>query len=78
MSEGFTPADWMELLVDNAKKLREAGVTKVSFPGCQLELSPPVIFERGADEPRKGPEDPWNSPDLYAGGVVPGLPVRDE
>ena len=74
------PAEWLELVAQYAKSLRDAGVVKLELEGCTLTLQPletPVVIQQQAAEP-DNEMDPLLDAATYGrtDGRVPGYPRR--
>jgi hypothetical protein len=73
-----TPAEWLCLIAEKAKGLREAGVTRLQLEGCDVAFAPyhpPGPSSSNGEE--VDPKDPLEDPDTY-GGWVPRMRRRDE
>lgn len=72
---GISPAEWLRLITEHAKALREAGVTRLKLSGCELELSKeePMVVRIESEE--RTFEDPLDDPATF-GGRMPGFRRR--
>lgn len=73
----MTAAELLELLIEQAPKLRVAGVSKVALEGLSFELLPaePEVPEQDDNKDDK-PPDPFHDPATF-GGRVPGNQRRE-
>ena len=76
----MTPADLLDVVIDKARKLREAGVLRVRIEGLAFDLAPPpqiLVEDEAGDEELEEFEDPnpLNDPTTF-GGQVPGFKRR--
>ena len=70
-----TPAEWLELLIERAPALREAGVHQFEIGDVKVALHPHYVAQEEAldedDVPTREQKDPLDDPDLYPGGRLP-------
>lgn len=71
-------AQLLDLLIDRAPKLREAGVMRVELEGLCLVLAPPEQMLDDREERDEDIEhaDPLQDPATFPGGRVPGYRRR--
>ena len=68
-----TPAEWLELLIERAPALREAGVAHIEIGDVVVDLHPHYVLQQpddDDDEPTRAPRDPLED-DATFGGRVP-------
>lgn len=76
-----TPAEWCELMILMAPRLRDAGVLTFSVDGgvsVTLAPAPPLADPNSTGDALPEPTDPLHDPALYLGGVVPGYQLVDD
>jgi hypothetical protein len=74
------PSEWIRLLVENAAKLRDAGVRCVKLEGCEVSFAEPEAKPLQIEtEPDISEEDPLNDPATFGrrDGRVPGFRRED-
>lgn len=70
-----TPAEWLDLIARKVPALRAAGVLRIQFEGCTVDIAPlPAIAEGevATSVPVLDYGDPLDDPDTF-GGKVPTL-----
>lgn len=74
-------AELLQLLIEQAPKLRKAGVLKVDLECLSFELLPPEPEAPPArasnDDEDDEPRDAFHDPDTYGGRRVPGNPRKE-